>query len=234
MSNLPQKVTPRRLHIAPQLNGGIGKSFVARVLCEYFEGSTAFDLDPLDRTLSSITALHARLVSTTADADAIDMVLNEMATAILENQSPDVVIDVGPPTNMRLLKFIEESSFFDQLAQDGTVPREVWFHLIAVGGAREAGTREAIDQTIGNWEDRVKILLWDNLYFGKIMSEEVDTRFSKVVISNPWSMDDITYVLANAKTFGEMRSEPIPKTKLVRIEKYWRSLATQLDAVFSV
>ena len=168
-----------RMHLTLQAKGGIGKSHVARILCEYFAGVLAFDMDELNKTLSAIPSFGAALVRSSESHVAMSAggvrveALDEMWSEIMVSDVGNVVVDSGSWMYTALLSFMEESDGVELLR---AAKREVWFHLIACGGNMQQETLADIDRLIDRWRGQVKILLWDNDYHGEIVAGSRESR----------------------------------------------------------
>lgn len=247
-----RKRPKRRVHMTLQSKGGIGKSHVARILCEYFSEAEAFDLDDQNQTLSGIEALQASLVETGGAGSATIKVeaLDELWSRLVESDANNIVIDSAAHIYMPLLYFMEDSDATEILRSCGF---ETWFHLIACGGTEQKETLKDIDRLIDRWGARVHFLLWDNDYHGPIIAGDdrserglvntvvYKTRWANrvdgvVQLERPQSLyqRDVEQVLAAGATFREIAENDVtPITRRSRLLRVWKAIASQLDVYYN-
>ena len=243
----------RRCHMTLQAKGGIGKSHVARLLCEYFAEAGAYDLDVQNKTLSKIKPLNASVVKVTGsdvtgttsqvDVDALDQLVN----LIVQSDDHDIVLDTGNWMYGHMLDFLETSNIIHWL---NVVKREVWFHLIACGGPMQTETMSDIERLVDRWAGRVRILLWDNEYHGPIQGAHGNGLIETDTYQKQWKnrvvgvvkltmpkllfQNDVKSVQASNSTYQAVIGDPSwPVSKRSRIHKVWLGIQTQLDAYFA-
>src|ERR1700752_3687276 len=90
---------PGAIHIVLQGKGGVGKSFIALHLAQYFADqglpTAVFDSDPATPTLSNYQALQPRYFNFMNDDDLDVTQFDVLSTAILEASKAVVVLDTG-------------------------------------------------------------------------------------------------------------------------------------------
>ena len=250
----------RRLHMTLQGKGGIGKSHVARLLCEYFAGPkgppTAYDMDAQNSSLAAIKPLGAMSVKVRgerADGSSGQIqteALDEVNDLILADDTRDIVVDTGSWMYGHMLAFLEKSDIPDHLA---AVNRDMWLHLIACGGAMQTDTMGDIARLINRWAGVANILLWDNEINGRVVAgkdrnlrgltntriyqEEWKHRTKGVIrLAKPDDMfaTDVASVLAAGETFHSVAADHNTSvSKRSRILRVFNGIADQLDVVFA-
>src|SRR5437870_11235159 len=87
------------IHIVLQGKGGVGKSFVAMHLAQYFADrglpTAVFDSDPATPTLANYRALRVRYVNLMADDDLDVTQFDVLASEIVDASKRVVVLDTG-------------------------------------------------------------------------------------------------------------------------------------------
>jgi CobQ/CobB/MinD/ParA nucleotide binding domain len=161
---------PGAIHLVLQGKGGVGKSFVALHLAQYFVDrgvpTAIFDSDPLTPTLSNYQALAARYINFMLDDDELDVgQFDVLASEIVEACGQVVVLDTGSSNFIPLMGYLRSNDVLRVFAELG---RHVVIHSVLVGGA---GARE----TLGGLVSMVESLpadgyvAWLNSFLGPVL-----------------------------------------------------------------
>ena len=153
-----------------QGKGGVGKSFVASLLAQYYGGRAAalscFDTDPVNQTFAGYKAFG---VETIRLGDRPDEINPRYFDTLVERimAAPDdgvVVIDNGASTFLPLLGYVVESGALAVLAESG---HQVRLHTVVTGGQALQDTMQGLHQVIA-YVPGVPVVVWLNEYFGRI------------------------------------------------------------------
>jgi hypothetical protein len=125
-----------------QSKGGVGKSFVALHLAQYFSErglpTAVFDSDPLTPTLVHFRALRVRYIDFMQDHDLEVAQFDVLANEILEASGQIVVLDTGSSNFIPLVGYLRSNNVLRVFSELG---RHVVIHSVLVGGA---GARETL------------------------------------------------------------------------------------------
>ena len=164
--SIPQKIGKRtdEIHLVLQGKGGVGKSFVATVLAEYFQGKftdlRCFDTDPVNPTFSSYKAFDAKRIPLVIDGKVNEPAFDNL---LLELMEPGVsaVVDSGSTTFVALMRYLHRQDAFKNLAQ---FKKQVVVHSIVVGGDAMAETAAGFGRVFDSTPESTRIVLWLNQY----------------------------------------------------------------------
>lgn len=169
---IPEGGTPGAIHMVLQGKGGVGKSFVALHLAQYFidrEIPTAvFDSDPLTPTLSYFQALETRYINFMVDDDELDATqFDVLATEIVNASDHVVVLDTGSSNFIPLVGYLRNNGVLRVFRELG---RPVFIHSVLVGGA---GARETLAGLVSMIEniDVDGYIPWLNSFLGPVLIE---------------------------------------------------------------
>ena len=247
----------RSVHLTLQSKGGIGKSYVARILCEYLTAA-AYDLDPNNETLYRIRGLGASLVCPVdsavgpapSDLAKIDAtVLDEMIDRIVAGDAQHVVVDTGSWLYALLDDYLERSNIVGILEGVGYEP---WLHLVVCGGGQQQETMQDADRLIDRWASEMNVLLWENEHFGpvvagperrhaavdetKIWQDKWQSRVrGRILLGRQGQMyaNDVASLLGEGLMFRTVVDHDVQLAKRERIRRVWQAVADQLDAHFA-
>ena len=161
---------PGAIHLVLQGKGGVGKSFVALHLAQYFVDhgvpTAVFDSDPLTPTLSNYEALAARYINFMLEDDELDVAqFDVLANEIVEAAGHVVVLDTGSSNFIPLVGYLKGNDVLRVFSELG---RHVVIHSVLVGGA-------AARETLGGMVSIVKNLpadgyvAWLNSFLGPVL-----------------------------------------------------------------
>lgn len=153
-----------------QGKGGVGKSFAASILSQYFldykgkENVVVADTDPVNATTSKIKRLGAEIIRIVEDNKIVQSRFDNMFVAIMSNNNQTFVVDNGASTFLPLSQYFLDNcvmEMFDDIEQ------EVYIHTVIVGGQAMSDTLEGFE-TISKLVagSKVKIVAWINEFQG--------------------------------------------------------------------
>ena len=192
--------TPR-LHIVTQPKGGIGKTFVSRILAEYLN-APAFDSDTESRQLLTFSPhLKVKTINLTTPSNSKDYpdqrykrttaagtidydAMNVLHDHIVTQQLPDIILDCGAQIYGPLRDFMTESDMPNTLASDGI---EIWFHPIICGGPQQDSTLIDAMTLCRQWcppNGPAKAILWENEHEDHVRSPPIPGQNSLHGIQN--------------------------------------------------
>lgn len=192
------------IHFVLQGKGGIGKSFVASMLSQYFQSKganlRAFDTDQENTTFAHYKALNVEHVpvmdgSRIINAKGFDALVEKLLT-----EDATFVIDNGANTFSPLLAYLIESDIFGMLRDSG---KTVYVHTIVGGGDTIADTANGFN-SIAQGIDNTPIVLWLNEHFGPMKTPEgKDFTDSKVFKAHESRLKGLVLLAGrNHQTFG--------------------------------
>ncbi|MBM2886516.1 hypothetical protein JFK97_19175 [Chromobacterium phragmitis] len=192
------------VHFVLQGKGGIGKSFVASLLAQFFitHGANVkcYDTDQENTTLAHYKSLNVRHIpvyneSRVVDAKKFDALIEE----ILTNEGT-FVVDTGANTFSNLLAYMVENDVIGLLEENG---RKVFVHTIVGGGDTLLDTANGFNSIALGVS--APLVLWMNEHFGKMLTDDgkdfVDTKVFK---NHQEKLSGIIMLHArNSSTFGD-------------------------------
>ncbi len=236
----------RHAHFLLQSKGGIGKSYVARLLSEFWDAEP-WDLDNRANTLSNVSGPRTSKVQGQAEID--HSALDEMCDRILRSSTTHHVIDTGSWQWPRMREYMDNR--MSTLFGDNGV--QLWLHPVICGGQLQENTMAYCDQLVQAWHSKTKIVLWENLYFGEIINVEgvacdlAETKIYKdewkdrtegiITLPNPQlafrsALQDLE---SRHMTFAEAIADP---TQFImhrqRLKNIWDDISARMSAVLSM
>ncbi len=160
------------IHFILQGKGGIGKSFVAVMLAQFFKSKganlKAFDTDQENTTFAHYKALGAEHIpvmneSRTIDAKRFDSLMEKLLT-----DEGTFVIDNGANTFSPLLAYMVENDVVSFLTDNG---KKVYLHTVVGGGDTLTDTANGFNSIAQGIED-APLVLWLNEHFGPMQTVE--------------------------------------------------------------
>ncbi|MGE4482994.1 hypothetical protein [Acidocella sp.] len=217
------------VHLVLQGKGGVGKSFIATLLADFFSTRVSqlrcFDTDPQNPTFTTYKQFNVELVEILGQDHSIDPSrfdrLMEAVTA------PDIfsIIDNGSSTFLPLMNYCAESGAFEVLADSG---KEVVPHIVVAGGDAASTTIDGFEQLMNGLPETIRPVVWLNELHGPVALKNIKFEDlgvvkefwgrirSTVVLPAPRSQmfaRDIQEVRKLGMTFGQAAAgEPRPDT----------------------
>lgn len=234
-----------KIHFVLQGKGGVGKSFVASMLYQYYleKGLTVsgFDTDPVNRSFAGYKSFKNITEIDIMDGNSIDTGrFDELIELIYRKQDNEhVVIDNGAVTFIPLCDYMAENKGFQQLEDLG---HEIFMHVVITGGQALADTLDGFQSLIDNFQKPV--VVWLNPYYGEIAVagqkfEEFDIfedyrDFILAVIQIPFYPSatlrkNMEELLAMRQTFNAFINGSSWLMQRTRIQRYWREVIAEID-----
>ncbi len=142
--------------------GGIGKTFLANKLREYFKGD--FQNFPLFNTGNAINQIG----------------LGEIIKTIAATNH-NIIIDTHAENFSEALRFISQESTQSSLFENGV---EIFLHVIIAGDKYQDETLNGLLTICKSATEDVKIIVWLNEYFGKIEGDGKEFQDFKIYKNN--------------------------------------------------
>lgn len=160
------------VHFILQGKGGIGKSFIAVLLAQYFQSKgaelKAFDTDQENTTFAHYKALGAMHIPVMTDSRTIDAKRFDALMEKLLTEDGTFVIDNGANTFSPLLAYMVENDVIPFLEENG---KKVYLHTVVGGGDVLADTANGFN-SIAQGIENAPVVLWLNEHFGKTQTPD--------------------------------------------------------------
>lgn len=159
-----------KIHFVLQAKGGVGKSFISSLLCQYFmsknESIVPIDTDPNNTTLLNIKALKTTFLQLVDDDGKFDVRSFDKIIQLIDSKkdTSHFVIDGGATTFIPLIDYIQENDVVDLLQ---SMEHEIYIHIPIVGGQAKDDTLDGLNQLINSFST-ASIVVWLNEYHGAI------------------------------------------------------------------
>src|SRR5258707_6334776 len=142
------------VHFALQGKGGVGKSLIASVLCQFFVSRDralhAVDADPVNQTLAEYRALGVERLNLLKEGSVDQRQFDTLIERIL-TETGTFVVDTGASTFIPLWHYLLENKALEFLSGRG---RHVFVHTVITGGPSLWDTLCGFDQIAKTTVDR--------------------------------------------------------------------------------
>jgi hypothetical protein len=163
-----------------QGKGGVGKTFVASLLAQYLQDtnrlSGTYDTDPVNRSLSSITALQTKPVELLAknalNVKAVDGLVQDIMTA-----TGHIVVDNGASSFLPFSRYLVSSDIVGMLSKHNV---STTIHAPVTGGVNGMDTVKGLAALIDHFTPAARLVVWVNEFYGPVRFDGVD--FEKTAI----------------------------------------------------
>ena len=234
----------RTVHLILQGKGGVGKSLVASLLCQYLiaqgRNILAFDTDPVNQTLTGykdlpVQELHL-MKGDDIDRRRFDQLIEDILTA-----PGDVVVDNGAASFVPLSAYLKENQTIDFLEESGI---RVLIHTVFTGGQAMKETADGLVSLASHFPT-VPLVVWLNRYFGEIATETKKFEEFKVYRENQDKIAALIYIpLKSPQTFGKdleelfsrhqtfaaaLASDALPVMTKQRLKIFWNEVSQAID-----
>jgi hypothetical protein len=234
----------RTVHLILQGKGGVGKSLVASLLCQYLiaqgRNILAFDTDPVNQTLTGykdlpVQELHL-MKGDDIDRRRFDQLIEDILTA-----PGDVVVDNGAASFVPLSAYLKENQTIDFLEESGI---RVLIHTVFTGGQAMKETADGLVSLASHFPT-VPLVVWLNRYFGEIATETKKFEEFKVYRENQDKIAALIYIpLKSQQTFGKdleelfsrhqtfaaaLASDALPVMTRQRLKIFWNEVSQAID-----
>ena len=235
------------VHLSLQGKGGVGKSFVASLLSQYFRekhGEKVFciDSDPINATLSGYEELNADHLKVMHRGQVHERHFDALIERICSEEGI-FVVDTGATNFIPIWHYILENEILRLLADHG---RKTFVHTVIAEGQALKDTLSGLDEIAETTSGR-NIVVWVNEYFGEVESggkkfEDMAVcvrhkeKFAGAILipqHNPqtWG-EDVREMLERRMTFREaIESQHFSLVAKQRLQILRREIYEQLDQI---
>jgi hypothetical protein len=235
------------VHVVLQAKGGVGKSFVAAVVAQYYLNRIGavqcFDTDPGNATLAQYQALAADHIGNLIKSGVINQKRFDPLIEKLLNVDGAAVVDTGTSTFLPFWNYALENEIVSLLESQG---RQVYIHCVVVGGQAMKDTLNGLDRLAQTTIQRT-IIVWLNEFFGEVrdggrpfeqfqLARDLAPKLVGSVLirkRNPDTFeDDVQQMLQARMTFDEaIAAADFSLISKQRLQMVRRELFEQLDAL---
>lgn len=192
-----------KIHFVLNGKGGIGKSFISSLLCQYFldkgESIVAIDTDPNNTTLLNVKALKAKFLQLIDDGKFDVRAFDKIVELAFEKKAENYIIDSGATTFIPLIDYLKENEVLDFLTNNNL---EVYMHVPIVGGQARDDTILGLTQLTEAFN--CSFVVWINEYHGSIIKDNLEFEETKEYQAIKEKIKAIVYLNALSKdTFGK-------------------------------
>lgn len=171
------------VHFVLNGKGGIGKSFISSLLCQYLthknekgESVVAIDTDPNNTTLYNMKALKAKFLQLIDKDGKFDVrAFDKIIELIFEKKSINYLIDSGATTFIPLIDYLKENEAIEYLKSH---EMEVYMHIPIVGGQAKDDTISGLTQLINAFD--CNFVVWANEYHGALSDFENTEQYKAI------------------------------------------------------
>ncbi|MFD1244005.1 P-loop NTPase family protein [Paralysiella testudinis] len=161
----------KEVHFVMQGKGGVGKSFSATHLAQFFQENAAsdekiycYDTDSVNQTLARYRNLNARVINILNEHEDVDVSrFDELMEEFLTKDGV-AVIDSGSSTFLPLMTYFRDAEVLSVFAEAGI---RVVLHVIIAGGAEAEDTTTVLSQIVSTLP--ADLVLWKNEHFGEYL-----------------------------------------------------------------
>nr|WP_241392341.1 conjugal transfer protein TraL [Serratia entomophila]ULG11336.1 conjugal transfer protein TraL [Serratia entomophila] len=237
--------------------GGVGKSYVAQTLGQYFlhykkVPTSTGDADPVNASTYRVKALNPVFIKIMENNTILQSMFDQVMDSIVNNDDQTFVLDTGASTYIPLMKYFHDNDLIEFLS---SLDRPVYLHTLIVAGQELpdtlAGFTSLCDMVKGS---NVKVIAWVNEVNGKPMVESkgsqiplVETPFfdkyadslaGVVVIENRNSdafEQDLKLLTSQNLTLEEVKSsDKFNVMQKARLNKVYKGIYDQLDEIYTL
>jgi hypothetical protein len=161
------QATSAAVHFVLQGKGGVGKSFVASILAQYFRERgrevICVDTDPVNQTFAQYRDLQVDRLNLLADGAVDQRAFDGLVERLLTEEGL-FVVDNGASTFIPMWNYILENDVIRVLRDGG---RNLFVHCVLTGGQALTDTLTGFAKLAETTPDQ-NIVLWVNEYFGRV------------------------------------------------------------------
>jgi hypothetical protein len=233
------------IHFILQGKGGVGKSLVASLLCQYLQkkGSSlsAVDTDPVNKTLTGYKEIGAHPIDIMNGDDIDNRRFDLLMEFIFEKpEDSHIVVDNGAASFVPLCSYLKENDALDFLCDRN---HQIFLHTIITGGQAIGDTVNGLN-TLALSFPATPLVVWLNSYFGSVvMRGESFEKFNiyqehiekfKAIIQLPVRKQttfgkDLEELFARRETFDAAINSSLPIMTRQRLKTFWRDVQNVID-----
>jgi len=173
-----------KINIVLQGKGGVGKSFIASVMAQYYYAKKktllCIDTDPVNATFHGFKALNVKHLNLMED-DEIDPHKFDTLIDLISQSKSDAVIDNGASTFVALSHYLISNRIPALLKRNGL---ELVIHTVITGGQALNDTLNGFQKMIKQFPEDVPFVVWLNPFWGKIELEGKEFESMKFYLEN--------------------------------------------------
>jgi len=236
----------KKLHMILQGKGGVGKSFVASLLAQFYsENDTSpicIDTDPVNATFAGYKSLNVHRIELMTGDDIDPRAFDELIELVMAAPENSIfVVDNGASSFVPLCSWLianEAVQFFQDVDVDLVI------HSVITGGQAHGDTVLGFTNLLKHFH--VPLVVWLNEYYGKPEFNGIAFENSSIVQDNSEKIHALIRIAAlNPNTFG-YDLETVLKGKVTfaegiadtsisimarqRLKMIWRDLSNQISA----
>ena len=187
-----------RLHMTLGDKGGIGKSFIAALMAQYYLDNitdvnlTCLDLDPKNTTLSRYAELGVEHLDVQTNGDIDREKFDVFVNRVMEMRDGGVLIaDVGGNIYISLTDYLRVNEVFQLMAAGGV---DINLHVPIVGAGDLFATLKTLDELVGSTPEEARIAIWINQKNGPVEYEGKSFEESERFKDYKDRIGSITYI----------------------------------------
>jgi shikimate kinase len=235
----------RTIHLILQGKGGVGKSLVASLLCQYLlqngHDILAVDTDPVNQTLTGYGDLAVKELEILKGDDIDRRKFDQLIEDILTSSADHVVVDNGAATFVPLCAYLKENQTVDFLCDSRM---RVLIHTVFTGGQAMKDTADGLASLAKHFAN-VPLVVWLNRYFGEIAHDTKGFEDFKIYKDNKNKIVALIRIpLKSAQTFGTdleelfsrrqtfasaMADDSLPVMTRQRLKIFWNEVCQEID-----
>lgn len=233
------------VHFILQGKGGVGKSLVASILCQYLRQYglpvSAVDTDPVNSTLTGYKELEVKRLNIMEGDDVDQRRFDKLIEIIFQQpENGHIVIDNGASSFVPLCSYLKENDALTLIRDEG---HQVLLHTIFTGGQAIGDTAAGIDVLAASFPE-TPLVIWLNRYFGDISTDgkkfeefkiykERHSQF-RAIIEIPHRKHstfgkDLEELYVKRSTFDSAINSSLPIMTRQRLKMFWSEVQKEID-----
>jgi hypothetical protein len=191
-------------HFVMTAKGGVGKSWTAAVLANYFHhlGDPLYcaDTDPSNQTFSGIKYFGAQHINILTPDMGLDRSQFDTLIEKLLAHEGNCVIDNGSSSFLPILAYMMENNLVDLLQAEG---HKVYIHVVVVGGSGMNETMNGVEALLDH--QSAELVVWLNEYYdGPVIKAGRSFEESELYLANKNRFAGIIHVpQRSTDTYGK-------------------------------
>ena len=159
------------VHLVLQAKGGVGKSFVAAIVAQYYLSRKlamrCYDTDPGNATLAQYRALGVEHVGNLIQAGVINQKrFDPLIDKLLTGEGASIV-DTGASTFLPFWNYVLENEILRLLESHG---QHIYIHCVVTGGQAMTDTLNGLAHLAQTTAQKA-IVVWLNEFFGEVCED---------------------------------------------------------------
>ena len=235
----------RTIHLILQGKGGVGKSLVSSLLCQYLlinnHEILAVDTDPVNQTLTGYKDLSVTALEIMKGDDIDRRRFDQLIEDIMKASADHVVVDNGAATFVPLCAYLKENQTVDFLAE---MEMRVLIHTVFTGGQAMKDTADGLASLAKHFPN-VPLVVWLNRYFGDITHDAKQFEDFKIYKDNRDKIlaliripqksaqtfgKDLEELFARRQTFASaLADDSLPIMTRQRLKIFWAEASQEID-----